>query len=184
MFGVYSAAGVIATLGLLFLFLPSWMQLWPMKPHSLLDGDQPKAEDIALPVRWPQNSCRACSTITGWCSCGLGLHDGGLRHRAVEDQHLDQAYEAVFVECTDHSRLPVAGMQARARWCRWKSSFAVDNTQARSMTFLERMELIGGSRTDDPEIHDIGCTMSATTFAPSLEVTSNAVRCATPSVTR
>ncbi len=51
MFGVYSAAGVVATLGLLFLFLPSWMQLWPMKPHSLLDGSQPKAEDIALPVR-------------------------------------------------------------------------------------------------------------------------------------
>ena len=51
-FGIYSAAGVVATLGLLFLFLPSWMQLWPMKPHSLLDGDQPKAEDIDLPVRW------------------------------------------------------------------------------------------------------------------------------------
>ena len=27
MFGIYSAAGVLATLGLLFLFLPAWMQL-------------------------------------------------------------------------------------------------------------------------------------------------------------
>src|SRR5207253_5907083 len=51
-FGVYAALGVLATLVLLFLLLPAWMQLWPMKPHSLLDGKEPKAEDLALPARW------------------------------------------------------------------------------------------------------------------------------------
>ena len=28
------------------------MQLWPMKEHSKLDGDAPKPEDLALPLRW------------------------------------------------------------------------------------------------------------------------------------
>lgn len=52
LFGVFSALGVIATLALLFLFLPAWMQLWPMKRGGMLDGDAPKAEDLALPARW------------------------------------------------------------------------------------------------------------------------------------
>ena len=57
MFGVYTALGVLTTLGLLFLFLPAWMQLWPMKKNSALDGEQPKAEDLAC-RRLAADSCR------------------------------------------------------------------------------------------------------------------------------
>src|SRR4029079_12849476 len=52
MFGVYSALGVLGTLIILFILLPAWMELWPMKANSLLDGSGPKLEDVGLPVRW------------------------------------------------------------------------------------------------------------------------------------
>ncbi len=46
----------------------------------------------------------------------------------------------------------------------------IDNKKA-NLTFLERMELIQRIQESMVGIPDIGCTMSATTFAPSLEVT-------------
>ena len=67
LFGVYTALGVLATLVLLFLFLPAWMQLWPMKRNSALDGDVPSESDLALP-RAGAPSCRACSDTIAWCS--------------------------------------------------------------------------------------------------------------------
>ena len=45
----------------------------------------------------------------------------------------------------------------------------IDNSDAK-LTFLERMELIQRIQAQMVQIHDIGCTMSATTFAPSLKV--------------
>lgn len=73
--------GVLATLVLLFFFLPAWMQLWPMKEHSKLDGDAPKAEDLALPLRWRQflqgvlgyNRLVFATLAVVMIVCGIGL---------------------------------------------------------------------------------------------------------------
>ena len=120
MFGIYSAAGVLATLVLLFLFLPAWMQLWPMKPHSLLDGEQPKS-------RGHRSAEPAGGSLAGRArplSLGVRRAAGGLmvvlRHRADEDQHLDQAHQAVLANAPDHSRLYNGWKRTWARWCRWK----------------------------------------------------------------
>ena len=113
--------GVLATLGLLFLFLPSWMQLWPMRPHSLLDGDQPKAEDIDLPVQWRRRLAGRAESL----SPGVrqpGWPDDLLRRRADEDQHLDQAYQAVFFRRRRSFTITNGWKTSWVRWCRWKSS--------------------------------------------------------------
>ena len=136
-FGIYSAAGVLATLGLLFLFLPAWMQLWPMRPHSLLDGDQPKAEDIALPARWRKflqgvlNHYRLVfvGLVCLMVFCGIGLTKINTSIKLTKLFSSDAA---------DHSRLRVARSQARPAGADGSRSCKLDNTKC-DMTFLERM---------------------------------------------
>jgi predicted RND superfamily exporter protein len=168
MFGVYSAAGVVATLGLLFLFLPAWMQLWPMKPHSLLDGSQPKAEDIALPIRVRRILERVLDhwklvfvTLLAFMVVGVvGLTKINTSIKLTKlfspSAPIIKDYEWL------ESRLgPLVPMEVIVR---------IDNSEAK-LTFLERMELIQRIQARMVDIHDIGCTMSATTFAPSLKIT-------------
>ena len=166
-FGIYSAAGVIATLGLLFLFLPSWMQLWPMRPHSLLDGDQPKSEDIALPARWRKFlqgvlnqyvwvfGALACVMIV----CGIGLTKINTSIKLTKlfspDAEIIHTYEWL------EERLgPLVPMEVIVK---------VDNDKCQ-MSFLERMELVDRIQEKMRTIPNIGCTMSAVTFAPPLAV--------------
>jgi predicted RND superfamily exporter protein len=167
MFGVYSAAGVVATLGLLFLFLPSWMQLWPMKPHSLLDGSQPKAEDIALPVRVRKILERVLDHhrlvfVTLLAFMVVGLVGLTKINTSIKLMNLFSADAPIIHDYQWlESRLgPLVPMEVIVR---------IDNDDAK-LTFLERMELIQRIQAQMVQIHDIGCTMSATTFAPSLEV--------------
>ncbi len=166
MFGIYSAAGVIATLGLLFVFLPSWMQLWPMKPHSLLDGDQPKSEDIALPkrarsilqgvldhYRWV-----FAALLVAMVFCGIGLTkiNTSIKLTKLFSANAPIIHDYTWLE----SKLgPLVPMEVIIR---------IDNSKAQ-MTFLERMELIDRIQKQMLDIKDIGCTMSAVTFAPSLK---------------
>lgn len=167
-FGVYSAAGVLATLGLLFLFLPSWMQLWPMRPHSLLDGDQPKAEDIALPARWRKflqgviNHYRlvlvglVCLMV--FCGIGLTKINTSIKLTKLFSSNAPIIHDYEWLE----ERLgPLVPMEVVVK---------LDNTKC-DMTFLERLELIKRIQEEMRKTPYIGCTMSATTFAPSLEIT-------------
>ncbi len=167
MFGVYSAAGVIATLALLFIFLPAWMQLWPMKPHSLLDGSQPKAEDIALPAR-ARKILRGVLDRRRWVFavlipvmivCGIGLTkvDTSIKLTKLFSDSAPIIHDYTWLE---EKLGPLVPMEVIVR---------VDNEKA-DMTFLERMELIKIIQEQMVDIPDIGCTMSATTFAPKLEV--------------
>lgn len=170
MFGIYSAAGVIATLGLLFLFLPSWMQLWPMKPHSLLDGDQPKAEDIALPVRWRrflqsvlnryQLVFAALVCLMVFCGFGLTRINTSIKLTKLFSPDADIIHDYEWLE---EKLGPLVPMEVIVK---------VDNTQCK-LTFLERMQMIRQIQDSMQDIPDIGNTMSATTFAPSLKVKRN-----------
>jgi len=165
-FGIYSAAGVLATLGLLFLFLPSWMQLWPMRPHSLLDGGQPKHEDIALPVRVRKilqgvlNHYRLVfvALIALMVFCGIGLTKINTSIKLTKlfspDAEIIHTYEWL------ETRLgPLVPMEVVVK---------VDKNC--NLNLLERMQMIRQIQDSMLDIKDIGNTMSATTFAPSLEV--------------
>ncbi len=165
-FGIYSAAGVIATLGLLFLFLPSWMQLWPMRPHSLLDGEQPKHEDIALPVRWRKflqgvlNHYRlvfvGLAALMVFCGIGLTKINTSIKLTKLfsPDAEIIHTYEWLEKELG-----PLVPMEVVVK---------VDKDC--NLNLLERMQMIRQVQDSMLGINDIGNTMSATTFAPSLEV--------------
>jgi len=167
MFGVYSALGVLATLGLLFVFLPSWMQLWPMRPHSLLDGDQPKSEDIALPARWRKllggvinRYAFVLVALVGvmlFCGMGLSRINTSIKLTKLFSPNAPIIHDYEWLE----TKLgPLVPMEVIV-----KVDPAVSN-----MSFLERMELIDRIQNRMLDIKDIGNTMSAVTFAPKLEV--------------
>jgi uncharacterized protein len=168
-FGIYSAAGVIATLALLFLFLPAWMQLWPMKPHSLLDGDQPKAEDIALPHRWRRFLqgvidhyrlvLAALVCLMVFCGVGLTKINTSIKLTKLFSSNAPIIHDYEWLE---ENLGPLVPMEVVIK---------LDNTKL-DMNFLERLELIKRVQDAMRETPYIGCTMSATTFAPSLEVNS------------
>ncbi len=166
MFGVYSAIGVLATLGLLFLFLPSWMQLWPMRPHSLLDGAQPKAEDIDLPVRWRrflqgvinryQLVFAGLLCLMVVCGFGLTKINTSIKLTKLFSSNAPIIHDYEWLE----SKLgPLVPMEVVIQ---------VNNDRAK-LSFLERMRMIREIQDSMLDIPDIGNTMSATTFAPMLE---------------
>ncbi|MBI3836972.1 MAG: MMPL family transporter [Planctomycetia bacterium] len=166
-FGVYSAAGVLATLLLLFLFLPSWMQMWPMRPHSLLDGEQPKAEDIALPARWRKflegvlNHYRLvfAGLIVMMVFCGIGLTriNTSIKLTKLFSSEADIIHSYEWLE----KKLgPLVPMEVVVK---------IDPAKCK-LNFLERMELIRRIQDQMQGIKDLGNTMSAVTFAPSLEI--------------
>ncbi len=165
-FGIYSAAGVLATLALLFLFLPSWMQLWPMRPHSLLDGEQVKAEDIDLPVRWRNflggvlnwHRVVLAGLVCVMIICGIGLTRINTSIKLTKlfspDAEIIHHYEWL-----EKNLGPLVPMEVIVK---------VQNDCKLSMA--ERMQMIRQIQDAMQDIPDIGNTMSATTFAPSLEV--------------
>jgi predicted RND superfamily exporter protein len=165
MFGIYSALGVLSTLALLFLFLPSWMQLWPMRPHSLLDGEQPKSEDIDLPIRWRRVLQTAldrhrlvfAGLVTVMVVCGIGLL------RTTTSIKLTKLFSPSAQIIHDYSWLeenlgPLVPMEVIVK---------ID-TSKNHMTMLEKMELIERIQSKMQGIEHMGSTMSAATFAPEL----------------
>jgi len=165
MFGVYSAIGVLSTLLLLFLFLPAWMQLWPMRPHSLLDGEQPKSEDIDLPVRWRRVLQTAldrhrlvfAGLVTVMVICGIGLF------RTTTSIKLTKLFSPSAQIIHDYTWLeenlgPLVPMEVIVK---------ID-TSKNHMTMLEKMELIERIQSRMQGIEHMGSTMSAATFAPEL----------------
>lgn len=166
-FGVYSALGVLATLGLIFFVLPSWMQLWPMKQHSLLDGDAPKAEDLALPARWRRflsgvlNYHRLAfvglAAVMVVCGYGLMQVNTSIKLTKLFSPSARIIHDYQWLE---DNLGPLVPMEVVVR---------LDNKQC-DLTFLERMELIRRVQDQLEGINGIGNTMSAVTYAPSLEI--------------
>ncbi len=164
MFGVYSALGVLSTLALLFLFLPAWMQLWPMRPHSLLDGEQPKAEDIDLPVRW-RKILQGVLDRHRWVLagltclmlvCGLGLSqiDTSIKLTKLFSSSAQIIHDYQWLEDNLGDLVPMEVV------------VKIDDDSGLNM--LEKVELIGNIEKEMQKIKHIGNTMSAATFAPEI----------------
>jgi predicted RND superfamily exporter protein len=164
MFGVYSALGVLSTLLLLFIFLPSWMQLWPMQGNSLLDGEQPKAEDIDLPVRWRKilqgvldNHRKVLVGLTCvMLVCGLGLAqiNTSIKLMNLFSPSAQIIHDYRWLETNLGPLVPM--------------EVIVKIDQNNGLNMLERMELIGRVQKEMQTIQHIGSTMSAATFAPEI----------------
>lgn len=166
-FGLYSALGVLATLFLVFFYLPSVMTLWPMKLHSMLDGDAPKQEDLALPARWRRilggvmnyHRLTFAALVAVMIFCGFGLSQVGTSIKLTKlfSPNAQIIHDYQWLE--GHLG-PLVPMEIVLR---------VDNTKC-DLTFLERMELVSRVQDAIEDIDGIGNTMSAVTYAPSLEV--------------
>ncbi|HEX4147216.1 MAG TPA: MMPL family transporter [Pirellulales bacterium] len=166
MFGIYTALGVLTTLALLFLFLPAWMQLWPMKKDSALDGEAPKAEELALPLIWRRILSGAlhrwplvfAAGVVLLIICGIGLTK---INTSIKLTKLFSSGAEIIknYEWLETNLGPLVPMEVVVR---------VDNSKS-SLTMLERAELVGRVQTSLKEIEEVGNTMSAVTFAPPLE---------------
>jgi uncharacterized protein len=167
LFGVYTALGVLTTLALLFLFLPAWMQIWPMKKDSTLDGEAPKVEDLALPAHWRR---LLGGVLTHWgfvfgsgaalmIFCGIGLTKINTSIKLTKlfsaDAEIIKNYEWL-----EKNLGPLVPMEVVLR---------LDNAECK-LTMLERMELVGRVQESLKTIKDVGNTLSAVTFAPHLEI--------------
>jgi uncharacterized protein len=167
MFGVFSALGVLATLALLFLFLPAWMQLWPMKQGSLLDGSAPKTEDIGLPVRWRKilggvldhHTAVFAGLILLMLFCGYGLTkiNTSIKLTKLFSDGAEIIQNYAWLE--EHLG-PLVPMEVIVK---------VDTSKTK-MDFLDRMQLIERIQQKMESINGIGNTMSIVTYAPSLKV--------------
>jgi predicted RND superfamily exporter protein len=166
MFGIYSALGVLATLALLFLFLPAWMQLWPMKRGSLLDGEAPKAEDLALPARW-RTVLSGVMDYHGWvlaalilvmCLCGYGLTKINTSIKLTK-LFSDGAEIIRNYAWLEEKLGPLVPMEVVLK---------IDPEKSNT-TFLERAELVERIQRKMEGINGIGNTMSVVTYAPPLE---------------
>lgn len=163
MFGIYSAAGVMSTLLLLFVFLPAWMHLWPMRPHSLLDGEQPKSEDIDLPIRWRRILQRVldrhrlvfAGLVGVMVLCGIGLFQTrtSIKLTKLFSPSAQIIHDYQWLE---DNLGPLVPMEVVIK---------IDNP---TMTMLEKMELIERVQKEMQQIKHMGNTMSAATFAPAL----------------
>ena len=167
MFGVFSALGVLATLSLLFLFLPAWMQLWPMKRGSLLDGDVPKPEDLGLPDRWRRVLAGVldhhrwvfAGLIALMCFCGYGLTkiNTSIKLTKLFSEDAEIIHNYAWLE--EHLG-PLVPMEVVVK---------IDTANSK-LTFLERFELIDRIQKNMETINGIGNTMSVVTYAPPLEI--------------
>ncbi len=171
-FGIYSAAGVLATLLLLFIFLPAWMQLWPMKLHSRLDGEAPREEDLALPVRWRhflQGVLNHHRVVFGglmivMIACTFGLFEINTSIKLTK-LFSSKAEIIRSYEWLEEKLGPLIPMEVIVR---------VDDDQCPKFSMLERMRLVEQVQAQLQTIKDkegksaVGNTLSAVTFAPSL----------------
>lgn len=164
-FGVYSAIGVLSTLALLFLVMPAWMQVWPARRGSLLDGDDPSVEDIDLPLRarrvlrgtLDRHRAVFASLILVMAFCAFGLPRINTSIKLTKlfsaDAEILQNYRWL-----EDKLGPLVPMEVVVR---------IDENCPLNM--LERMELVARLQRSLDDIPVVGNTMAATTFAPSLE---------------
>lgn len=165
MFGIYSAAGVLSTLLLLFLLLPAWMQLWPMRPHSLLDGEQPKSEDINLPIKWRRLLQGALNRhklvfgglVAAMIVCGIGLFQTSTSIKLTK--LFSPSHQIIHdYQWLEENLGPLVPMEVIVKF----------DTTKNNMTMLEKMELLERIEGKMQRIEHMGNTMSAVTFAPEL----------------
>jgi len=168
MFGVYSAVGVLLSLTVLFLLLPALMELWPLrdglaktgsrKSRSAVRRDRFLGSLAAAIIRRKGTVATACLLILVLCGCGVAFIETSVR-------------PAKFFS-------PQSEWIQDFRWLRERIGpmvsievvLCIDSQTG--MTFLEQMELADQVARTVSTVDYIEATISAATFAPSLEEVS------------
>ena len=111
-FGLFSALGVMATLMLLFTYLPSALQLWPPGYH------RPRTAQSTTSLRKKIHDGLASDRQLGGRSSLVGQRQylvgaGRCRNRADQAEHVHPAAEAIRPRLQDHPGLLLVGSQRR-----------------------------------------------------------------------
>ncbi len=165
-FGLYSALGVICTLVLVLMVLPSLLQVWPVvtpakRLHPSLAGSGGLGSRVR---RWMfQSVIDHHAVVTVVCLAVLLLAGYGLTKMKTtvmltklfsEDHRIISDYR--FLEEHLGELIP---MEVVLRV----------NKEECSLSFLERMQLVTAIRTELESIEDVGGTLATPTFSPELE---------------
>ena len=171
-FGMYTAVGVMATIALMYLYLPSALYLWPppdrragMHDSSLLDPNHRRR------MRWIGTRIIARPLLiwtvfmTVMTGSGMGLYWAkttvNLMSLFSPDAEIIHSYR--WLEENLGELVPME---------------VVVRMHEPSLTFLERMQLVSRIETSIREMKDdVGSTMSAATFAPDISLARSRAIC-------
>ncbi len=166
-FGLYTSIGVMSAVGLVFLFLPAALELWPPQQSDALGTD---VDDSPRNLRHRRHMRRLGVLVIArplwvWAVfmillvvCGAGLH------RVKTTVNLMSLFS------------PQAKVIASYRWLEAKLGkmapmevvLRLDESTCK-LTLVERLELVARMQTAIEKISDeVGRTMSAVTFVPDL----------------
>lgn len=164
-FGIYSALGMVGSIGVVFLFCPSALTLWP--PSRSAAGSKPggklqasaRGQMATMAVTMTVRRFHAVLTI-GSLLLMVALGGGLFRLQStVKLQHRfapDSDILADYAWLEDHlgPLIPLEIVIHFDRQC--------------SLSFLERMELVAEVEAEVTKNEEVGATMSALDFAPTL----------------
>ncbi len=173
-FGFYSAMGMLISLGMLFLLLPTLMEKWPLKVRSEAANPGRAAEDLR-------------NRILG------GIAGTIIRHR-VSISVISVALLVVLgcgVAFLKTAIQPIRFFPQESKWIKdskWLAEhvapvvtvevvLAIDKD--RKMSMLDQMELVRDVERWIDRMPEVGGTISAATFAPPLTATGHVGRITT-----
>jgi predicted RND superfamily exporter protein len=163
-FGFYTAVGVITTLGFMFLYLPSALQLWPPVMHlGVADEISPLDPRHRRRMRWlgsriiarPLLIWTVFVVLMGFCGSGLYHVKTTINLMSLFSPDAEIIHSYRWLE---DQLGPLVPMEVVVR---------LDREQT-SLTFVERMQLIDRVQTAIETIPNVGSAMSAATFSPDL----------------
>jgi hypothetical protein len=162
-FGIYSAIGMALSIVVLFVFMPAVLTLWPVRSLAVAPAERPaeaSAKDFSKATAFISRhhlSITAGSLLL-MVAAGVGLarlkSTVKLQHRFAEDSKIIADYE--WMEKHLGPLVPLEVVIGFDTDCPW--------------TFFERMQFVAWLEGEFRKLPDVGATMSAATFAPTLPV--------------
>ncbi len=170
-FGIYSAIGMAMSVGVLFVFMPAVLTIWPVRSFV---KDSPGNRQASQPEATQNGLGKVTAFISRhhlpitvaslllMVAAGVGLtwlkSTVKLQHRFAQDSKILADYEWMEEHLGPLVPLEIViGFDDRCPW-----------------TFYERMEFVSRLEGELAELPDVGATMSAATFAPTLPTGASA----------
>jgi len=164
-FGIYSAVGVALSVGVLFVFMPAVLTLWPVRSlvknaaQNVYEPTSAAAQNgldkmTAFIARHHLAITAACLALMVVAGVGLAWLKSTVKiqHRFAEDSKIIGDYRWM-----EENLGPLVPLE-----------IVIGFDDACSWTFFERMEFVSWLETQLETLPDVGATMSAATFAPAL----------------
>ena len=171
MFGLYSAIGVVVSLLLLFLFIPSVLQLWPSRVAAQSAGTKDDDPEVALGKSywWSIGHfiAQRHALVAPACLALMAIAGFGMAYATTSVQ-LMKLFSPGARILEDYAWLesklgPLVPMEIIVSM---EKKSDLINTEEDELNFVDRLELVRTLQREIQEIEEVGATMSAATFVP------------------